>query len=153
MSDFGLKVSSQNNDAKGLRNLVVDSKYPQWKCDVRPSPKLYGVLRANVNLEAGETKTILRIPHPYRYVPSFIVAWSYPDGSDKTSSITSSTYGIGNLSITQADFSSTSFTPQINDKEFTIVATTTNAQSNINVEFRFYIFADDFQVGLFGDSL
>lgn len=153
MSDFGLKVSQEGNDVKGLRNLLLNSKYPQWKCDIRVNPKLYGFIQATVNLGANETRTIFTLPHLYNYVPSFMVAWNYPAGTDKTSTITSSTYGIGAINITNTDFSLTSFTPQIDGSKFTIVASTTNAMTVLYAEFRFYIFAEDFPYRTFGDSL
>lgn len=151
--NFGFKVSEEGSDAKGLRNLIINSKYPQWKCDVRPNPKHYGLARGNINLAAGESRTILSIPHNYGYTPSYIASWNFPAGVNQSGSAFSSTFGIGTITITNADFTLTTFTPKIDALNFSIVASTTNAQSGLYVEFRFYIFADDFPVGLFGDHL
>lgn len=151
---MNFKISEEGSPVEGIRNLIIDSKYSQWMCDIRINPKLYGIVQATVNLASNETRTIFTLPHPYTYFPSFIVAWNYPAGTNHISSNSSSTYGIGAINIINSDSTSTTFTPQIDNHQFTIVASNgATAQSNLYAEFRFYVFVDDFPIGLFGDTL
>jgi hypothetical protein len=137
------RVSKQGTDLKysSPTDLVVDTKYPHWKCDLKRNPRHYGFVDADVSLAAGQSVTIFSAEHGYRYAPSFLIIWTYPAGAG----IQEQTYGMGLLE----DFLplASSFVTRINDTSLTIVgdnSINSDALSHVSVQFRFYIFAEDF---------
>lgn len=132
---FGVKVT--NGD-----DILLDDRYPTWKCDVRPNPKHFGLVRATVkNLPVGETE-IFSTDHNKGYVPSFIVAWNSPSGNTPSGDLRQ-TFGIGILEATLAGYD---FGYAVDSKTFKIIATNASGSqiANLYAEFRFYIFAEDF---------
>ena len=155
MSNFGINASVEGEDVSRNNSqfLSVNSTYPLWKCDIRPSPKLYGLLRCTVALAAGAKKTLFQIPHGYTYTPSFLVAWNFPAGNNPSNSSLNQTFGLGTLEITTASLELVYFYVLVDDKNFTLVANNSTGIGSYSfyAEFRYYIFADDF-VGLPTDS-
>lgn len=147
----GLKISEDGEDISSLDKLVVDSKYPTWKCDLRSNPKHYGVLKCTFNLGVGEVKTLFSIKHGYSYIPSFLVAWNYPAGTDASGNISgdNQTTGLGSIEIftNSIPFDVILVRALVDNTNFKIVVGnefTANAYSNLYAELRYYIFADDF---------
>lgn len=158
MSDFGIKASIGNEDVSRVSqlNLSVGGKYPLWKCDMRPSPKHYGLLKCTVTLAPGARKTIFTLPHGYDYTPSFLVAWNYPAGNNTLSSSINQTFGLGTLEIFTSSFELVYFYALMDDKNFTIVAdNSTGAQTytDLYAEIRYYIFAERFNETIIGSRL
>lgn len=134
----------------GLQNatdmdLVVDSRNPFWMCDLRANPKHFGLVKANFSAAAFGTKTILSVNHFYTTeTPSFIVAWSYPAGTNPSSSTANQTFGIGSFEIQLSVSHIVKIKCSINSSQFRIVVdNTANAAGTGNLygEFRYYIFA------------
>lgn len=123
---------------------ILDGKYPAWKCDLRRNPKPFGLVRVTVkSLPAGVTKNILTVDHNYKYVPSFLVAWNYPAGTNPGSASLNQTFGIGILSVSSPI--NYSFEYQMNDNSFKINAIGGASDiTNAYAEFRYFIFAEDF---------
>lgn len=123
---------------------LLDDRYPAWKCDVRRNPKHFGLVRVTVkNLPAGATKNIITVDHEYKYVPSFLVAWNYPAGTNPGSASLNQTFGIGILSVSSPV--NYSFDYQMGATSFKINAI--GGLSDITdayAEFRYFIFAEDF---------
>lgn len=76
MANFGIKVTDKNKnytDTLLPTDLMVYSKYPQWKVDVRSSQIVrYGNLQHTFKTvpPAGNTIEIYKFRHGYNYVPS-----------------------------------------------------------------------------------
>lgn len=142
--NFGFKISGKGSEVQqaSLKDLIVNSSHPQWKCDLRPNPKHFGILKATVSLAAGETKTLLAVKHDFTYTPSFIVAWSYPAGDS-----VGSTYGLGDIEIFDAG-DVPMFKTRVNATNLVITAdnSTGLASHNLVAQLRYYIFADDFPI-------
>lgn len=147
MSDHSFKVSKPGKDANSqkLQDLVVDGKYPHWKCDLRPTPKHFGLVKATVNLN-NETKTVFEIDHGYGYLPSFICSW-YAPGNKDFDGTPGVTYGIGSLEYYTGSLI-VNFNITLTDTKLTIVATNYDPfpSGDVYAEFRYYIFADRFKV-------
>lgn len=138
---FATKVSP---DGEGVdsKNLLLDDTYSAWKCDMRKNPRHFGIVQATISRIGAETRTVFTMNHGYGYVPSFLVAWGYPAGTDSVGSTTRQTFGVGLLQVTNPVF--TQFTYKVNLNTFSIIVTSSGAQSNLYAEFRYFIFAEDF---------
>lgn len=146
MKNYGFKVSAEGETVGrlSLQRLIVDSTNPVWKCDLRPTPKHFGIVKATVTLAPGEIKTLLDINHNYNYTPSFIIAWSYPAGIGSLGG--NSTYGLGDIEISD-NTELVYFYTRMDSKKLVITADNSInllTHSNLYVELRYYIFADDF---------
>lgn len=136
--NFNFSISGKGDDVKrnSLKQLILDTKYPFWKCDMRPSPRHFGSLIINKTLTGNST--LLSFGHGYTYKPSFITAWYYPAGDSNTGS----TYGIGDLEILDTE----AFTIQIyaTKQDFIVKTQNISIPHVVYAELRFYIFAEDF---------
>lgn len=152
----GFSISSPPQD------LAVDSDFANLKCDLRKNPKNYGIINISVaNVPFGTSanaKIIYQQPHGYNYVPSFLTAWNYPQGTNhNANALNNSTFGIGDLDGRFAFFdtpNTTAYGPYlamyVDAQNFyiSIYASSTTGHSEIVSNFiasvRFYIFADSF---------
>lgn len=152
MSDQGFKVSVEGKDVTRaqLADLVVNSTYPNWKCDMRPSPKHYGSIELRIgSFPAGVIQTVYTVPHGYDYRPSFIVAWSKPTGIDPGHILSSkdTTYGIGDIEVYDAGFNLYYIKSAVDETTFTIAIDNAfgGTLTPTTIFLRYYIFADDFE--------
>ena len=145
---MSLKVSAKGDDVNqaNLKELIVNSSHPFWKCDLRPTPRHYGLVKITVDTAPGQTKTLYTMEHGYPYVPSFVVAWSYPAGITPSTPSTNQTYGIGDIEAFPSGGGTVTFKVTIDNKELKITVEQLggSAQTDLYAEFRFYIFTDDF---------
>lgn len=146
MSD-SFKVSADGREVVGAspEELVVDSKYPHWKCDVKASPLHYGYIEADISAPTFYPNTtlytIFTLEHGYSYTPSMLIIWDYPAGAGSSNQ----TYGMGTLSDELP--LGVEVRSSINDKQLTIVIDNTindTPISHMKVNFRYYIFAEGF---------
>jgi hypothetical protein len=151
MKDFGLKVSLPGIDANGVENavslkqLVIDTSYPFPKCDLRSRPKHYGTINFTVATIAASTTIILyQIPHSYTYIPSYLVAWNFPAGTDPNSSTNNATFGTGDIDMTFNTGLYVNMYTDINNFTISMTNPVPSSVTNITGTIRFYIFADDF---------
>lgn len=136
------RISEKGIDVVGatFSELVVDSRFPHWKCDVAAAPKHYGYVDATVSVASGQYKIIHVLEHGYSHQPGFLVSWEYLPGDS-----TGATYGIGDMEIF-APLAAT-FKTRVDEKRLIIWVDNTDnisAINNANIKFRYYIFADDF---------
>lgn len=147
-SDFNFKISLPGNDVNNSSpsQLVVDDRYPTWKCDLRSNPKHFGTINFNIaSLAPFPSSTIIyQIPHGYPYIPSFLTIWNYPAGTDPAFQSINSTFGIGDIPNIRGN--GIGVTMQTDQQFFTITATNfgNSAVANVAGTIRFYIFANDF---------
>lgn len=148
---IGFKVSTPDVDVTKARSnqLVVSSKYPSLKCDLRKNPKNYGVVNFTIASLASGNTTIYQQKHGYTYTPSFLVAWNYPAGTNPANVLNNATFGVGDIIVGIATLEIDSYTDNNN---FYIVAKnlTASAITNIQGTIRFFIYADDFPLGVNG---
>lgn len=146
MGDWGFKVGLPGVDVRTALNnqLVASTILPNWKCDLRPTTKLYGTINWTIaSLADTASDTIYSVTHGYTYRPSFVTAWSYPAGTGGGAS-SNQTFGIGDIST----FAGLSIVMKTDTINFTVVATnqTGGTLTSLAGSIRFYIFADSFQV-------
>lgn len=142
MSDFGFKISAAGDDVMeaSLKELIINSTHPLWKCDLRPFPRHFNQVGGTINIAAGAVKTLHSVGHAYKYVPSFIAAWSYPPGDS-----TGSTYGLGDLELSSGG--DIFYVKMTTDSDQLIIKVDNSSGAlphTFDAQFRFYIFADDF---------
>lgn len=148
MGDWGFKVGIPGVDARTALNnqLVASTILPNWKCDLRPTTKLYGTINWTIaSIASGASVTIYKIAHGYTYRPSFVDSWSYPAGTGGGAT-NNSTFGIGSMDGTLGSgFSVSVVTDTVN---FTVTGSNGSAGTLTSLagSIRFYIFADSFQV-------
>lgn len=148
--NHGMKISAPNIDVEEARlnDLMLSSKYPLLKCDFSKTPKPYGIIKCTFGLAVGETKTLYSIPHGYNYVPVTLISWHYPGGSRPGVPQENSTYGSGEVFIYDPTAGGLiQITFQANSKTVDFVAVgigMTNPATNLYIECKYYIFADDF---------
>lgn len=147
--NFGLKVSTPGNDVNttSLQNLVVDTNYPFWKCDLRPKPKNYGLINFTVSSIAnGASFIIYQQPHGYAYIPTFITAWNYPVGTNPNISYLNETFGIGDIDASSSSISPCYISMYVDNQNFYVAISNSSGSTSAGITgtIRFYIFADDF---------
>lgn len=142
----GIKISIPGFDVKTASpdQLSVSSDHAVPKCDLRPSPKHYGLIFFSItNLAGGTGKTLYQIPHGYSYIPAYLTQWNIPIGTDSLSVTDNATYGIGDadLSLNNGLYISM----KTDNQYFTVSAYNgSGLAASATGSIRFYIFADDF---------
>lgn len=144
-SGFKISIPGVDVQTAAIKDLVVDSNYPFAKCDLRKSPKNYGLINFLIgSLGTGASITIYQQPHGYNYIPSFLTAWSFPPGTTPSNPSSNTTFGIGDIDCSLG--SGLYISMYVDSANLYITATNSGGSpvGGSNGTIRFYIFADDF---------
>lgn len=77
----GIKIT-RSGDVAISNDLVLDGKLPLLRADIKARPLHFGSVSLFIdNLQAGEIRDVVRIPHGYSTAPSHLFFWSYPAGN------------------------------------------------------------------------